>query len=351
MELIPGDPFDQSEQEDKSRPKKRKSLLDNIREIKKIYDNIQKITKYTRVVVSAFNPAIWIPIGIFALVFFIIILNNDSTSALNGGGGGGGSDDSSSAPGGPVVPAIPGFNIDIDGPQEAENGIDLEYTVTITHDPAVAPPLASIEVYDSLPAGASLVSTTGVLKPGSSSPNIWPLSETPNQGAFQIIIRPNQTDTFFNYSVSARQIAGSGGTGGGVPPTADNCNGKYEFTHWTSKNPLNANYGDPLCDFTKDDLYTLIQQTDPANADFWYTCARMESTYVPNAYAGPETGTPDQGGAWGLYQMGRGLNGPTDHGDVEWKQQLQNAVAHSKKTNSFKDYWQCARDLNYDGIR
>lgn len=337
---------DSDENRDK---KKKRSLIDDVKTAKNVFDKTKTVLNVVRAATTT-GPVGWIVGAIVLILIFVIFFTDTGSIGGLGGGGGGEEDSSTTTPGGPSVPAIPGFNITLTGPSPSEqpNGVDLTYTVTISHDPSVAPPIETIELYDSLPAGATFLETSGSAR-AEGNTHFWPLSETINQSPFTIKIRPNVTDAYFDYTVSARLIAGSGGTN--TPPTTDNCNGKWDFTKWPDKNPLNANYGDPVCDFTQDDLYTLIQQTDPPNAEFWYMCAGMESTYHPNAYAGPDTGTPDAGGAWGLFQMGRGKNGPTDHGDVEWRLQLRNAVAHSKKTTSFKDYWQCARDLNYDGIK
>jgi hypothetical protein len=149
----------------------------------------------------------------------------------------------------------------------------------------------------------------------------------------------------------------SGGTGSGTPdatgylaPSIDNCGGKYKFT-----SPLAKNFGDPSCSFNKDQAYTLLKQDDPTNADTWFNkIMPCESGYNPNAYAGPQTGTPDARGAWGLVQMGSasppgspppatGKNGPNDRGDVNWQTQIANATTYGKKISSLGAYWACAR--------
>ncbi|HWY78940.1 MAG TPA: hypothetical protein VNW29_01140 [Candidatus Sulfotelmatobacter sp.] len=125
-------------------------------------------------------------------------------------------------------------------------------------------------------------------------------------------------------------------------PTANTstCSGKYKLT-----NPRKMNFGDPSCNFTKNDLYTLLKQQDPANASRWFnTVVPCESGYNPNAYASPATGTPDKGGAWGLFQMGQGKNGKYDHGDVDWHLQSSNSVTYNKSViNGNWRYWACAR--------
>lgn len=321
-----------------NKDKKKGSIFNDIREAKKIYENIRKTIKYVRVVATTLNPGILMAVVLFIIIIFIFFFDTQNTSGLIGGGGSGdGGTGDSTQGGGTTVPSIPGFNIEIEGPETSANGVNLEYTVTISHNPNIAPPLASIEVYDSLPTGATLVSTTGVLKDSSTGPNIWSLSDPANQAGFQIIIRPNQTDTFFDYTVSARQIAGAGPIGGGSTPTEDNCNGKYDL----SATPLGTNFGDPDCNFTKDGLYTMLKRLDPANADRWYyQIIPCESQYHPLAHNGAAV---DPAGAWGMYQMGRGRNGPYDRGDVDWETQTSNAINYNALINGSFAYWACAR--------
>jgi hypothetical protein len=125
-----------------------------------------------------------------------------------------------------------------------------------------------------------------------------------------------------------------------VPATTDTCSGKYKLT-----NPRGQNFGDPQCNFDKNTLYTQLKQSDAANADIWFNeVVPCESAYNPNAYAPPTTGTPDAGGAWGLFQMGQGKNGQSDHGDVVWGMQAANAVNYN--TNVIGGnwrYWACAK--------
>ncbi|KKQ66901.1 MAG: hypothetical protein US86_C0002G0018 [Candidatus Daviesbacteria bacterium GW2011_GWA2_38_24] len=126
-------------------------------------------------------------------------------------------------------------------------------------------------------------------------------------------------------------------------PSTNDCSSKY--TTEILKNPLNINYGDPVCSFTKDDLYKLLKQQDPQNADFWFVkVIPCESTYSPNAY---NPGAVDTTGAWGLFQMGRGKNGVYDHGDVVWQQQISNAITYNNNVlapiGRKWQYWHCAR--------
>ncbi len=144
-----------------------------------------------------------------------------------------------------------------------------------------------------------------------------------------------------NGGISLDENAGNTPTptpGNGGNP-ASSCGGKYNLSY-----PFqHLNFGDPACNFTKSDLYTLLKQTDPANADYWFfTVIPCESGYDPDAI---NPNSPDPSGAWGLYQMGRGKNGQYDHGDVIWQTQTSNAVNYNNNliANGIGwRYWACA---------
>ncbi len=124
-----------------------------------------------------------------------------------------------------------------------------------------------------------------------------------------------------------------------IPPNTDTCGGTYKI----NLNPLNKNFGDPSCTFTKDQLFTALKLQDPAHAYDWFlNIVPCESGYDPNSFF---NGSPDTAGAWGLFQMGRGLNGPLDHGDVNWSEQISNAISYNKKINQSFRYWECAKYL------
>lgn len=129
-------------------------------------------------------------------------------------------------------------------------------------------------------------------------------------------------------------------TPGNTAANTSKCGGKYPLS-----NPRKKNFGDPGCNFTKNALYTLLKTQDAANASKWFnTVVRCESSYNPNAYASPAIGTPDKGGAWGLFQMGQGKNGTYDHGDVAWALQSSNAVNYNNKVIKGNwRYWACAK--------
>jgi len=145
----------------------------------------------------------------------------------------------------------------------------------------------------------------------------------------------NNTNTSITTSSTSSNLD-NGCAATSYPPTTDNCNGKYNLN-----NPI-GNFGDPTCTFSKDQLYSLLQQYDAQLAKHWFhVVVPCESGYNPNAY---NNAAVDSAGAWGLFQMGRGKNGPNDHGDVNWEQQASNAVFYNKmliNKGLNGRYWEC----------
>lgn len=131
-------------------------------------------------------------------------------------------------------------------------------------------------------------------------------------------------------------------------PNNNTC-GNSGYSRYMQINPTHKNFGDPSCNMSKDKLYAIIKQLDPDNVDRWFfVVVPGESGYNPNAYAPPSTGTPDAGGAWGLFQMGQGKNGDYDHGNVDWIKQTFNAINYRKITiNGSWRYWATARQWWY----
>lgn len=127
------------------------------------------------------------------------------------------------------------------------------------------------------------------------------------------------------------------------PGTDDDCSGKYSSTgQYPSEHfAQTGNFGDPACDYSESQLFTLLQNLDPASANFWFfTIVNCESRYNPNSF---NPAAVDPAGGWGLFQMGRGLNGPLDHGDVPWGDQTQNAVRYKNEVlGGGFSYWECA---------
>lgn len=249
------------------------------------------------------------------------------------------------------------------------NGERIDYIIEMSYDLACqSRKLETVEVTDKIPSGTKLVTAEedSTRKPrsgfyggfgsgGDTGPDgiydpatdtlTWTFTNFPTQNPvyiyFSVIPGEEANDSWvMNQATVKYTVLGAVSAGGGYPPTLDNCNGAYQLN-----NPV-GNFGDPLCDFKKDDLYTQLQQQDPRNADFWfYQVVRCESSYSPNSYRDPNTipRTPDAAGAWGLFQMGRGKNGQYDHGDVPWQQQIFNAVNYAKLIPSIGAYWATAR--------
>ncbi|MBP9719577.1 MAG: hypothetical protein KBD46_03830, partial [Candidatus Levybacteria bacterium] len=212
---------------------------------------------------------------------------------------------------------------------------NIQYTINASYTGT-----AEITLTDTFPPNTQLVNATGI-HTKTDTTAVWKLSENEATGTapkvyiFTFILGPNKEDMLVKNKIVANA---TGGTGSGIPPTADNCGGLY-----TLANPL-GNFGDPTCDFKKDDLYTLLKQQDPANADKWFfKIVPCESSYNPNTWRDPNIlpQTPDPAGAWGLFQMGRGRNGQYDHGDVYWKDQATSAVEWNKLIGGSFGYWAC----------
>ncbi len=145
----------------------------------------------------------------------------------------------------------------------------------------------------------------------------------------------------------------------GELPNSETCGGFYAEL----KNPIRKNFGDPACDFksNKDKVLSLLElKLGATNRDVlkWFAViVPCESGFNANAYAGhAEVGTPDEGGAWGLGQMGScttapgtgcdGKNGRYDKGDVPWYTQIDNMLKYNDilAANRKKwQYWACAR--------
>ena len=233
---------------------------------------------------------------------------------------------------------IPGLTLSLSAPTTISQSDNIQYNVSVSFSGSTVP-LASITVYEAIPQNAEYVSCTGNCAYDGATKRIsWALSDPLNEKGFSFTLKPTITNGTITNQVFAVSSYGSSST---VGQTANQstCNGTY-----TLDNPL-GNFGDPSCQFNKDDLYTLLQQQDPAHANQWfYVIAPCESQYNANAWRDPneKPHTPDPVGAWGLYQMGRGRNGIYDHGDVIWQEQTTNAIAYNHKLGDTFGYWACA---------
>jgi len=147
-------------------------------------------------------------------------------------------------------------------------------------------------------------------------------------------------------TATANVSGGTAGTGGNVAANKSTCGGKYKLN-----SPL-GNFGDPQCNFTKDQLHALIQQKDPKHLNDWYKIIiplETGGTFNPNSFNPNSTSAKSSGtlGAFGLYQMnqaGKG-SGQYDNGSVVWSQQTDNAIQYNnaliQKGCDFR-YWSTA---------
>jgi uncharacterized repeat protein (TIGR01451 family) len=248
------------------------------------------------------------------------------------------------------------FTITKKGPTEATLGQTLVYTITTSFTGTVE----DITLTDTVPIGTDYVSSSPAGDYNTASRTItWSTKKsfptTPNTGTFTLTLKATADNIYVVNKVDGNATPIASSSGNYLPPAAaDSCGGKYATVVAKNKR-LPLNFGDPVCNFTKEELFALLQKEDPANATFWFQkVIPCESGYNPNAYAGPEIGTPDPEGAWGLYQMGSstppgqplsspGKNGPNDRGDVNWEIQTINATTYGKKIGDLKRYWACAR--------
>jgi uncharacterized repeat protein (TIGR01451 family) len=246
------------------------------------------------------------------------------------------------------------------GPTEAVAGAELTYQITVSY-PGQA---KEIVVTDRIPDGTDYIESTPPAKydPGTKTAT-WNLSEyqTPpgailNNMSTTIVLKLRATaDNAFLVNRAEATVTAYTPPASEAPPTegyvppqpiSNTCSNKYNFSKWPDQNPL-GNYGDPQCNFTKDNLYTLLQakETNPEFVNIWFNMVvPVESGYSPNAFASPDDSVQcslDCAGAWGLYQMGSskppgqappapGKNGEYDRGDVNWETQTTMAINYNR---------------------
>ncbi|MGE5041635.1 MAG: hypothetical protein ACM3IJ_01895 [Candidatus Levyibacteriota bacterium] len=289
------------------------------------------------------NPVSLVVIGIILLVLLVIMMI--VVTLLKSGGGDsdfqlmGNTPPGGGAPGSSKNP-IPGFTLTKAVDKSSSTYPEpITYTITFSYTPTSGATiqLSDITIYDKLPANVTYVESSGVSVFDSSTNTVsWKLSDAANTSPLTLKVTPNQDAIIINNSAYATAQAVTGGQ----PPSSSQPSSS-DCGHYSLTSPL-ANYGDPNCNFTKDQLYTLLVSQDPQNADYWYAkIVPCESGYDPNAYL---AASASGAGAYGLFQMnptGRG-NGEYDAGSVEWPTQISNAINYNSKVigGSF-NYWAC----------
>jgi uncharacterized repeat protein (TIGR01451 family) len=206
-------------QERKREDKKKRSLIDDLRTIKKSYDKIKQVVQAIRWIA---NPYAIVFLILFSTAIFALMSSSSGGLALSGET----NPEPTPGTGGTAPPSsIPGLTIKVTSNPPCttptpnadycvQNGEDLVYTISYTYDISVGKiPLENIVLYDTIPKGATFVSTTGVRASDSNTAVVtWSLKDPSNQQPFTITLHPLVDDTYIINTVLARAI--SGGTGG-----------------------------------------------------------------------------------------------------------------------------------------
>jgi uncharacterized repeat protein (TIGR01451 family) len=229
------------------------------------------------------------------------------------------------------------------GPGGVNNGDDIEYEISVTYKGNADK--AEVTVEDTIPEHTEFKEASDN---GKKEGNLvkWVIEglDKNQTKKVQFKVKAKDNDVWVINKAQAKVTKTIGG-GGGYPPTADNCNGKYGPD--TMNNPY-KNFGDPQCDFEKDKLNALLNEKDSKYAEFWFVyLIRKESSYQPNQYL---KGSASGEGAYGLYQMnpqGKG-NNQYDNGTVDWRQQTTNAITYNNQlangaSKNIWGYWDAVR--------
>lgn len=253
--------------------------------------------------------------------------------------------------GGPIKESpYPGIIYFIVGPEQVDNGTNIKYELFVSYDAEKATaPSSNITLVADVPFGTTLVpgGTTGTYVESPAEKNVkWelvknlPSSENGQVLTYQFTLTLNPDDDItVEVSIS---LLGAGAGGGGPPVVGGNCDGKYN-----SNNSEKGNFGDPGCDWNKNDAADKMVSLDPDNAPFWYLVAECESSHWPNAF---NPSAKEATGAWGMYQMSYKKNpGPPYYnaGQVPWTTQTEEAfnretkVAETPLYNNPFEYWEC----------
>ena len=112
-----------------------------------IRSTFRTVKTVARIVKMATNPAvIWALVGIFiAIVIYMLFFGGGGS--LPFGGGGSPSQQPPTGTGSPKTPPIPGLSLTLTGPNTADNGMSLEYSVQVSYDKNLATiPIENITV-------------------------------------------------------------------------------------------------------------------------------------------------------------------------------------------------------------
>lgn len=220
------------------------------------------------------------------------------------------------------------------GPSQAKLGQILDYKITVIY-PGSANELV---ITDPIPVGTTYVSSSpkGDWSNGQVTWDAKKLNlslSNPINISVTLTVKATRDNTNIYNTATATLTGGSIGSGGNVPHNNDTCGGKY-----TLNSPF-QNFGDPQCNFTKQQMGQEMKQLDSSNYYTWDCMASHESGYNPDAYNPNST---SGFGAYGLLQMnpeGKG-NGSYDNGTVNYPLQISNAINYNNKVidHSFA-YW------------
>lgn len=252
------------------------------------------------------------------------------------------------------------------GPSQAQKGDILQYVITVSYPGSAQDAVVNDPIPDGSTYFCSSVGTTPCKKgdnKGKLANNTvtWDAKDLklPLNNPISLTFTLGLTATKNNNNVgniaSVSLVGGTLAEGGlpstnYVPPTTNDCGGKYA-SQIASNYLLHENFGDPQCNFSKDQVYAELKQQDPKDADTFFTIiVPCESSWIPLTWAPPSTGTPNSQGAWGLFQMGdsRPPGGPVtgtinDRGDVNWPLQVTSATNKAKTLQSLNSayggYW------------
>ena len=209
-----------SQEEKDQNGNKKNSINDDIKNIKNVVSIVQKI-------VTTGGGGLGLALGIFAFIVIFLFFFQDTDTGTATNGGGGASDPSvTGTPGGnTITPAIPGFTLKVTGPSApVVFPGEIVYTISFTHDPTIAPPLDTIEIFSNIPTNATFAGSSGEPKNTAGNPLVWALNNPANKNGFTVTFKPNADNIYVDFTATARVIGTGGGTGNLsnlLPPTTE----------------------------------------------------------------------------------------------------------------------------------